>query len=130
MLKQNSNFSRGCSSAESCSTPLKASKLSLGPRWSVIWTTLLIIDLTFSIVPILARALMPRERVITDHAQSIFKGQYDSLHYFMLWIGNGCRMANFILLWSFEDDTTQDEWYHAKSDQDCFSRPHIQRHCT
>lgn len=55
-------------------------------------------------------------RIMQNHAQSILHCKNNSLHYFMLWIGNGHRTANFIRLWSFQDSASQGEWYDAKSD--------------
>lgn len=40
-------------------------------------------------------------RVVLTHAQCILRGEYSSLHYFILWMGNGHRAANFLRLWSF-----------------------------
>lgn len=48
-------------------------------------------------------------RVINGHAQSILKASIDTLHYFMIWLGNGCRSANFIRLWKVED-YEDDDW--------------------
>lgn len=48
-------------------------------------------------------------RVVNGHAQSILKASIDSLHYFMIWLGNGCRSANFIRLWKVEDHE-DDDW--------------------
>jgi hypothetical protein len=55
-------------------------------------------------------------RIMQNHAQAIMQGRNESLHYFILWLGNGSRTANFLQLWSFADNTPQDEWYHAKND--------------
>ncbi|KAK1763475.1 hypothetical protein QBC33DRAFT_622894 [Phialemonium atrogriseum] len=39
-------------------------------------------------------------RIIVQHAQSILLNKSNSLHYFVIWVGNGHRQANFIMLWS------------------------------
>jgi hypothetical protein len=48
-------------------------------------------------------------RVVNGHAQSILKTSIDSLHYFMIWLGNGSRSANFIRLWKVEEHE-DDDW--------------------
>lgn len=55
-------------------------------------------------------------RVMQNHVRAILEAQNKSLHYFIMWIGNGARTANFLRLWAFPDNTIQDEWYSAKSD--------------
>ncbi|KAJ4145596.1 hypothetical protein LMH87_004442 [Akanthomyces muscarius] len=39
-------------------------------------------------------------RIMIDHCQSILKCKNSSLHYFIVWLGNGYRRANFLRLWS------------------------------
>jgi hypothetical protein len=55
----------------------------------------------------------PRRRIISQHSQSMLRGENSSLHYFIIWLGNGYRSANFIKLWSFpnaigDSDTNKD----------------------
>lgn len=39
-------------------------------------------------------------RIMIDHCQSILKCRNSSLHYFIVWLGNGYRRANFLRLWA------------------------------
>ena len=56
-------------------------------------------------------------RILSQHAQSILRGTHDSLHYFILWLGNGHRAANFLRLWSFSDTDSSDatEWHQMRT---------------
>jgi hypothetical protein len=59
------------------------------------------------------QSLSPRRRIFSQHNQSMLRGENSTLHYFILWLGNGSRSANFIKLWSFpkgkgDSDTMQD----------------------
>lgn len=55
-------------------------------------------------------------RIMQQHIQSVLQSKRNSLHYFILWIGNGFRSANFLRLWSFQDDEPVVDWYHTKCD--------------
>lgn len=55
-------------------------------------------------------------RIIEQHIQAILRGKRDTLHYFILWMGNGNRTSNFIRLWSFVDQDPEDDWYDIKCD--------------
>ncbi|KAL7946634.1 hypothetical protein V8C42DRAFT_292343 [Trichoderma barbatum] len=57
----------------------------------------------------------PRRRIYSQHMQSILQGSYETLHYFILWLGNGHRSANFIKLWEFPASQIFDEWYQIQS---------------
>lgn len=39
------------------------------------------------------------QRITRDHGQAIVRGCNDSLHYFLLWLGNGHRTANLLRVW-------------------------------
>jgi len=39
-------------------------------------------------------------RILRDHGQAIFGGANNTLHYFILWLGNGHRTANFLKVWA------------------------------
>ncbi|KAJ3566063.1 hypothetical protein NPX13_g7276 [Xylaria arbuscula] len=53
-------------------------------------------------------------RILRQHSQNILKGSYESLHYFILWMGNGHRSAKFIRLWQFPD-SCNDTWYKVRA---------------
>lgn len=42
-------------------------------------------------------------RILVEHMQSILRASFQSLHYYILWLGNGHRSANFLRLWSFPE---------------------------
>lgn len=44
-------------------------------------------------------------RIFLEHTQAILQGKNDTLHYFIPWIGNGYRSANFIKLWELKPDS-------------------------
>lgn len=46
------------------------------------------------------QSIKSSRRILIDHAQSILQGRCTSLHYFIVWLGNGHRRANFLRLWS------------------------------
>lgn len=48
-------------------------------------------------------------RILLQHIQAIRRGDHSSLHYFILWLGNGHRTANFLRLWSFSNEQ-EDSW--------------------
>ncbi|KAI1277581.1 hypothetical protein F5Y07DRAFT_407170 [Xylaria sp. FL0933] len=62
-------------------------------------------------------------RILRQHSQSILNGSYESLHYFILWMGNGHRAANFLRLWQFPDSPT-DPWYKVRANilEYCFCK--------
>jgi hypothetical protein len=39
-------------------------------------------------------------RILVEHAQAIMQCDVSTLHYFILWVGNGNRQSNFIRLWT------------------------------
>lgn len=39
-------------------------------------------------------------RIVYDHVQNLVQGRNNTLHYFILWLGNGHRSSNFLRLWS------------------------------
>ncbi|QKX64287.1 uncharacterized protein TRUGW13939_11460 [Talaromyces rugulosus] len=41
----------------------------------------------------------PQRRIVNQHIQKSLKGSTKSLHYYMIWLGNGDRRVNFIRLW-------------------------------
>ncbi|KAF5967000.1 hypothetical protein FBULB1_11387 [Fusarium bulbicola] len=47
------------------------------------------------------QSLEARRRLFSQHSQSMLRGDTSSLHYFVVWLGNGSRTANFIRLWEF-----------------------------
>ncbi|GAB1312042.1 hypothetical protein MFIFM68171_02252 [Madurella fahalii] len=52
-------------------------------------------------------------RITRDHGQAIVGGRNDSLHYFLLWLGNGHRTANFLKVWQLPEGYRQSrgqEW--------------------
>jgi len=57
--------------------------------------------------------------IYAQHVQSILRGEHNSLHLFILWIGNGHRAANFLRLWSFpgKDDSSKRDagWHQIKT---------------
>lgn len=57
----------------------------------------------------------PVRRILRQHSESILKGSCTSLHYFMIWMGNGHRTANFIRLWQFPESETLDQWYQIRA---------------
>ncbi|OJJ55566.1 hypothetical protein ASPSYDRAFT_1159393 [Aspergillus sydowii CBS 593.65] len=54
-------------------------------------------------------------RIVRQHAQDILQNSKRNLHHFMLWIGNGNRSTNFVLLWAFPEGTVEDAWYSTRS---------------
>ncbi|PCG91378.1 Hypothetical protein PENO1_094110 [Penicillium occitanis (nom. inval.)] len=48
-------------------------------------------------------------RRIVDHINAIKQGQHDTLHYHVVWKGQGHRSANFIMLWKIVDSLAEDE---------------------
>lgn len=51
-----------------------------------------------------------------QHAQKLLEASYDSLHYFVVWLGNGHRTANILQLWGFPPETdTDDQWYRIRA---------------
>lgn len=57
----------------------------------------------------------PWRRIVCQHSQAILQGSKSSLHYYMLWMGNGNRAASFIRLWKFPKETPNDSWYQIRS---------------
>ncbi|KAH7309675.1 hypothetical protein B0I35DRAFT_440443, partial [Stachybotrys elegans] len=49
-------------------------------------------------------------RILRGHTQEILRSSYSTLHYFIIWLGNGHRTANFSLLWSAPPDSIWDDW--------------------
>jgi hypothetical protein len=49
----------------------------------------------------IGQTLQARRRLFSQHSQSILHGDTSSIHYFIIWLGNGSRSANFIKLWEF-----------------------------
>lgn len=47
------------------------------------------------------QSLEARRRLFSQHSQSMLRGDTSCLHYFVIWLGNGHRTANFIKLWDF-----------------------------
>lgn len=47
------------------------------------------------------QSLEARRRLFSQHSQSMLRGDTSCLHYFVVWLGNGRRTANFIRLWEF-----------------------------
>ncbi|TPX17021.1 uncharacterized protein E0L32_012331 [Thyridium curvatum] len=39
-------------------------------------------------------------RILREHNQAIFSSANDTLHYYILWVGNGHRVANFLKAWA------------------------------
>lgn len=61
-----------------------------------------------------------RRRIISQHLQEVQKGSFESLHYFIIWLGNGTRSSNFIKLWespvtSRELDENEKNWEIIKT---------------
>lgn len=58
-------------------------------------------------------------RLVNGHAQYVLQASTSTLHYFIIWIGNGHRAANFIRLWSMEDEAEKvtDKLEAAKKDE-------------
>ncbi|KAB8210838.1 hypothetical protein BDV34DRAFT_220017 [Aspergillus parasiticus] len=54
-------------------------------------------------------------RIMCQHTQAILRSSTSSLHYYILWIGNGNRTAHFFKLWEFPEDTLDDSWYQIRS---------------
>ncbi|KAB8261064.1 hypothetical protein BDV32DRAFT_137719 [Aspergillus pseudonomiae] len=54
-------------------------------------------------------------RIMCQHTQAILRNSTSSLHYYILWMGNGNRTAHFIKLWEFPEDTLDDSWYQIRS---------------
>jgi len=54
------------------------------------------------------------KRIIEDHAKAILSGRFDTLHYYLLWRGNGRRWANMIRVWGFFTDTPKSDWSKFK----------------
>ncbi|KFA79846.1 hypothetical protein S40288_11428 [Stachybotrys chartarum IBT 40288] len=52
-------------------------------------------------------------RIVRQHVQSVLQGSIESLHYYILWLGNGTRTANFLQLWQFPQ--------HTDTTDQCFS---------
>ncbi|RYP25240.1 hypothetical protein DL765_000121 [Monosporascus sp. GIB2] len=50
---------------------------------------------------------------VTDDRCIEYLRLYASLHYFILWLGNGHRDANFVLLWSAPPEVIWDHWLAA-----------------
>ena len=62
------------------------------------------------------QSTLSERRILRQHVQSILGGSFDSLHYFIIWLGNGHRTANFIQLWSFPAETnTGEQWYQVRA---------------
>jgi hypothetical protein len=51
-------------------------------------------------------------RILVEHVQAILRGNVSSLHYFILWLGNGYRSANFLRLWTLPTGK-DDRWRQA-----------------
>jgi hypothetical protein len=51
-------------------------------------------------------------RFLVEHVQAILRGNVSSLHYFILWLGNGYRSANFLRLWTLPTGK-DDRWRQA-----------------
>jgi hypothetical protein len=41
----------------------------------------------------------PHRRIVHQHIQKVLKGSTKSLHYYIIWLGNGNRRVNSIRLW-------------------------------
>lgn len=52
-----------------------------------------------------------RRRIIRQHVQSIQRQRHDNLHYYVTWLGNGHRSANFIRLWEISSQKPDEELY-------------------
>ncbi|CEL04692.1 hypothetical protein ASPCAL05818 [Aspergillus calidoustus] len=52
---------------------------------------------------------------MSQHTQNILQHSTASLHYFVLWMGNGHRSTSFIRLWEFPESTPADEWYQVQA---------------
>ena len=51
-------------------------------------------------------------RIVNSHIQIVLRGDYDSLHQFIVWLGNGHRTMNFIRLWKFP------EYHHPENESE------------
>jgi hypothetical protein len=49
------------------------------------------------------------KRIILDHIHAVLLSQTSTLHYYIVWRGNGHRSSNFITLWAFPQPLPQDE---------------------
>jgi hypothetical protein len=49
-------------------------------------------------------------RILRGHAQKILQCAYSTLQYFLLWLGNGHRSSNFVLLWTMPTQP-EDSWF-------------------
>lgn len=45
-----------------------------------------------------------------EHINAIMSGHYDTLHYYIVYLGNGARCASFITLWRLDEDTDDLAW--------------------
>lgn len=63
------------------------------------------------------QAAVACKRIIHDHGQAISQCFHNSLHYFILWLGNGHRSANFLRVWALsrsEKITIEEQWPKMK----------------
>lgn len=49
------------------------------------------------------------KRSILDHIHAVLLSMTNTLHYYIVWRGNGHRSSNFITLWAFPQPLPQDE---------------------
>ncbi|KAI4593066.1 hypothetical protein KJ359_010153 [Pestalotiopsis sp. 9143b] len=54
-------------------------------------------------------------RLLRQHAQCMLQGSFETLHYYILWLGNGFRTANFLQLWEFPAGQELSNWYEIKA---------------